>query len=70
MTRSFTIEAGKRYMRRDGSITDPLVPAHDLKTCFVDPESNFYYSNRPDGHLALGCYTESPEDLIGIYLLG
>lgn len=41
------VEAGKRYVRRDGSVTDPLV--FDEETPFlIDIETGFYYDALDD----------------------
>ena len=69
MTRSFEIKAGRRYVRLDGKLTDPLVKVPGLVGVFEDPKSGLFYSSRPDGHLVLGPGTRSTEDIIGLVFL-
>jgi hypothetical protein len=37
------LEAGKRYVRRDGTITPPLEPCH-RSDWLLDPETEFYFA--------------------------
>jgi len=47
-----TIKAGRRYQRRDGSITEPLKEVMEKMLC-VDPETGLFYSMEHDlGHRA------------------
>lgn len=55
------LERGRRYIRRNGTITPPLEPCGDH---FFDPETNLYYSNAEFGNQVLGEMVQDVEDLV------
>ena len=55
------LEIGRRYIRRNGTITPPLEPCGKS---FFDPESYLFYSNAEFGNQVLGEMVQDDEDLI------
>lgn len=55
------LEIGRRYIRRNGTITPPLEPCGNS---FFDPETNFFYSNAEFGNHIYGPSYEEDEDLV------
>lgn len=51
------LETGRRYVRRNGTITPPLVCSLIF---FIDPEVNYGYHNGPGGNRVFGA--DGPDD--------
>lgn len=56
------IERGRRYIRRDGTISQPLL---EVGQFLLDPGSGFYFSaDTEDGHLVQPDFPPHAKDLI------
>lgn len=61
----FKIVAGRRYVRRNGTITPPLVVSRFHDYWLSDPETGMAYSDDPEtGHLAIPGFGEHRHDLL------
>jgi hypothetical protein len=64
LCKPFTIEVGKRYVRRDGKISGVMQKTEHL-TRVRDSDSEYYFEC--NGHGKVYSWTESPEDLMKEY---
>lgn len=55
------LESGRRYVRRNGTITPPLEPCGNS---FFDPESCRFFSNHEFGNRVFGEMMTDADDLI------
>lgn len=55
------LQVGKRYRRRDGTISPPLEP---YLIFYLDPETGFCFDNSPDGNYVSGPSIPYDEDLL------
>lgn len=55
------LDRGRRYIRRNGTITPPLKSRGDN---FFDPETSLFYSNEEFGNQVYGASGEDADDLI------
>jgi len=60
------LQFGKRYIRRDGKITDPLEESTDDTFLFMD--DCYIETYREDGTWDLNPSLENPEDLVAEYI--